>query len=149
MTNNKAVLNWIEEMKVLTQPDQVVWIDGSDAQRDALRAEACSTGELVKLNQDKLPGCYLHRTAVNDVARVEGRTFICTKTKEDAGNINNWCDPDEMKAKLNALYEGSMKGRTMYVIPYSMGIVGSDFAKIGIELTDSIYVVLNIRGDNR
>jgi len=144
MTNNKAVLNWIEEMKVLTQPDQVVWIDGSDAQRDALREEACATGEIVKLNQDKLPGCYLHRTAVNDVARVEGRTFICTKTKEDAGNINNWCDPDEMKAKLNALYEGSMKGRTMYVIPYSMGIVGSDFAKIGIELTDSIYVVLNM-----
>ena len=144
MTNNKAVLNWIEEMKVLTQPDKVVWIDGSDAQRDALREEACATGEIVKLNQEKLPGCYLHRTAVNDVARVEGRTFICTKTKEDAGNINNWCDPDEMKAKLNALYEGSMKGRTMYVIPYSMGIVGSDFAKIGIELTDSIYVVLNM-----
>ena len=144
MTNNKAVLNWIEEMKVLTQPDKVVWIDGSDAQREALREEACATGEIVKLNQDKLPGCYLHRTAVNDVARVEGRTFICTKTKEDAGNINNWCDPDEMKAKLNALYEGSMKGRTMYVIPYSMGIVGSDFAKIGIELTDSIYVVLNM-----
>ena len=144
MTNNKAVLNWIEEMKTLTQPDKVVWIDGSDAQRDALREEACATGEIIKLNQDKLPGCYLHRTAVNDVARVEGRTFICTKTKEDAGNINNWCDPDEMKATLNALYEGSMKGRTMYVIPYSMGIVGSDFAKIGIELTDSIYVVLNM-----
>lgn len=144
MTKNKAVLSWIEEMKALTKPDKVVWIDGSDAQRDALRAEACSTGEMYELNQEKLPGCYLHRTAVNDVARVEGRTYICTKTKEGAGNINNWCDPVEMKAKLWKLYDGSMKGRTMYVIPYSMGIVGSKFAKIGIELTDSIYVVLNM-----
>ncbi|MBQ2017971.1 MAG: putative DNA binding domain-containing protein, partial [Alistipes sp.] len=104
----------------ITQPDKVVWIDGSEAQAEALRAEACSTGEMIKLNQEKLPGCYLHRTAVNDVARVEGRTFICTSKKEDAGNINNWMDPAECKAKLTKLYNGSMKGRTMYVIPYSM-----------------------------
>ncbi len=144
MTNNKYVLNWINEMAEMTQPDKIVWIDGSDEQRDALRAEACSTGEMIELNQDILPGCYLHRTAVNDVARVEGRTFICTKTKEDAGNINNWIEPKECYEKLSKLYRGSMKGRTMYVIPYSMSVVGSDFAKYGIELTDSIYVVLNM-----
>jgi len=144
MTNNKFVLDWIKEMAEMTQPDQIVWIDGSEEQAEALRAEACATGEMIKLNQDKLPGCYLHRTAVNDVARVEGRTFICTSKKEDAGNINNWMDPAECKAKLSKLYKGSMKGRTMYVIPYSMSVVGSPFAKYGIELTDSIYVVLNM-----
>ncbi len=141
---NKAVLAWVEEIKALTNPDKVVWIDGSDEQRQALRDEACATGEIIKLNQEKLPGCYLHRTAINDVARVEGRTFICTSKKEDAGNTNNWCDPQEMYAKLNALYKDSMVGRTMYVIPYSMGVVGSPFAKFGFEITDSIYVVLNM-----
>ncbi len=144
MTNNKYVLSWIDEMAAMTQPDKIVWIDGSEAQAEALRAEACSTGELIKLNQELLPNCYLHRTAINDVARVEGRTYICTEKKEDAGNINNWMAPAEMKEKLFKLYRGSMKGRTMYVIPYSMGVVGSDFAKYGIELTDSIYVVLNM-----
>ena len=144
MTNNKYVLSWIEEMAAITQPDKIVWIDGSEEQAEALRAEACSTGELEKLNEELLPNCYLHRTAVNDVARVEGRTYICTPTKEEAGNINNWMDPEEMYAKLYKLYTGAMKGRTMYVIPYSMGVVGSDFAKYGIELTDSIYVVLNM-----
>ena len=144
MTNNKYVLSWIDEMAAMTQPDKIVWIDGSDEQAEALRAEACSTGELIKLNQELLPNCYLHRTAINDVARVEGRTFICTPTQEEAGNINNWMDPNEMYAKLKKLYTGAMKGRTMYVIPYSMGVVGSDFAKYGIELTDSIYVVLNM-----
>ncbi len=144
MTNNKYVLSWIDEMAAMTQPDKIVWIDGSEAQAEALREEACSTGEMIKLNQELLPNCYLHRTAVNDVARVEGRTFICTSKKEDAGNINNWMDPQECYAKLSKLYTGSMKGRTMYVIPYSMSIVGSPFAKYGIELTDSIYVVLNM-----
>ena len=144
MTNNKFVLDWIKEMAEMTQPDQIVWIDGSEEQAEELRRQACSTGEMIKLNQELLPGCYLHRTAVNDVARVEGRTFICTSKKEDAGNINNWMAPAECYAKLSKLYTGSMKGRTMYVIPYSMGVVGSDFAKYGIELTDSIYVVLNM-----
>ena len=144
MTTNKHVLAWIDEMAALTCPDEIVWIDGSEEQAEALRAEACSTGEMIKLNQEKLPGCYLHRTAVNDVARVEGRTFICTTKKEDAGNINNWMAPAEAYEKLGKLFKGSMKGRTMYVIPYSMGIVGSDFSKIGYELTDSIYVVLNM-----
>ncbi len=144
MTNNKYVLNWIDEMAAMTKPDKIVWIDGTEEQAEALRAEACSTGEMIKLNQELLPNCYLHRTAVNDVARVEGRTFICTSKKEDAGNINNWMAPEECYAKLSKLYKGSMKGRTMYVIPYSMSIVGSPFAKYGIELTDSIYVVLNM-----
>lgn len=143
-TNNKFVLNWIKEMADMTCPEKIVWIDGSEEQAEQLREEACSTGEMIKLNQDLLPNCYLHRTAVNDVARVEGRTFICTSKKEDAGNINNWMAPDECYAKLSKLFRGSMKGRTMYVIPYSMSIVGSPFAKYGIELTDSIYVVLNM-----
>ena len=144
MTTNKKVLTWLEEMKALCKPSNVVWIDGSEEQLEALREEAVSTGEMIKLNQEKLPGCYYHRTAENDVARVEDRTFICTETEEEAGPINNWMAPAEMYAKLNALYDGSMEGRTMYVIPYSMGPVGSPFSKIGIELTDSIYVVLNM-----
>ncbi|MDD6980804.1 MAG: phosphoenolpyruvate carboxykinase (GTP) [Clostridia bacterium] len=144
MRKNAFVDAWIAEMAAMTCPKEIVWIDGSEEQLEALRKEAVSTGEMIKLNEEKLPNCYLHRTAVNDVARVESRTFICTPTQEEAGNINNWCDPDEMYAKLKKLYTGSMKGRTMYVIPYSMGVVGSEFSKIGIELTDSIYVVLNM-----
>ena len=143
-TNNQHVLNWLNEMAAMTKPDNIVWIDGSEEQVAALRKEALASGEIIQLNQEKLPGCYLHRTTWDDVARVEGRTFICTKTKEDAGNINNWMDPAECRAKLTKLYTGCMKGRTMYVIPYSMSIVGSPFAKYGIELTDSIYVVLNM-----
>ncbi|RGX56300.1 phosphoenolpyruvate carboxykinase (GTP) [Anaerotruncus sp. AF02-27] len=144
MTNNKNVLNWIEEMKALVKPDKVVWIDGSEAQLNELREQAFSTGELEPLNPEKLPGCVLHRTAVNDVARVEGRTFICSRTKEEAGPTNNWEDPKVMYPKLRALFDGAMKGRTMYVIPYCMGPIGSKFSKVGVELTDSIYVVLNM-----
>ena len=141
---NVKVNAWLDEMIELVNPKEVVLIDGSEEQAEQLRAEACATGELFKLNQEKLPGCYLHRTAVNDVARVEGRTFICSRKKEDAGNTNNWMDPTECYNKLGKLYKGSYTGRTMYVIPYSMSVVGSDFAKNGIELTDSIYVVLNM-----
>ncbi len=144
LTKNTVVLDWINEMAAMTQPDRIVWIDGSEEQLEALRAEGCSTGELYKLNEEKLPGCYLHRTAPNDVARVEGRTFICCRRQEDAGPTNNWMAPDAMYAKLKKLYTGAMKGRTMYVIPYSMGVIGSPFTKYGIELTDSIYVVLNM-----
>ncbi|MFI3325271.1 MAG: phosphoenolpyruvate carboxykinase (GTP) [Clostridia bacterium] len=144
MTTNKTVLAWIEEMKTLVTPDQLVWIDGSEEQLEALRAEACSTGEIIKLNEEKLPGCYLHRTAVNDVARVEDRTFICAPTAEEAGPTNNWKDPAEAYEMLFSIAKGSYTGRTMYVIPYSMGPVGSPLAKIGVELTDSIYVVLNM-----
>ena len=143
-TNNIHILSWINEMAEMTCPDNIIWIDGSDPQTSDLQRQACESGEMIKLDQEKLPGCYLHRTAINDVARVENRTFICTSKKEDAGNINNWMHPDECKERLSKLYKGSMKGKTMYVIPYSMGIVGSPFAKYGIELTDSIYVVLNM-----
>ena len=153
MTKNPTVLKWLEEMKELLQPEKVVWVDGTDAQRDELRAEAVRLGELEMLNQDKLPGCYLHRTNPNDVARVEDRTFICTTTKEEAGPTNNWCDPKEMYEKLYNIARGSYKGRTMYIIPYSMGPIGSPLAKIGVEITDSVYVVLNMlimtRVDNK
>ena len=144
ITGNIHIDNWIAEMVELVKPENIVLIDGSEEQAEQLRGEACRTGEMIKLNQEQLPGCYLHRTAVNDVARVEDRTFICTSKKEDAGNINNWMDPKECYEKLSKLYKGSYQGRTMYVIPYSMSVVGSDFAKYGIELTDSIYVVLNM-----
>ena len=144
MTNNKNVLNWIEEMKALVKPDKVVWIDGSEAQLKELRDQALATGEMEALNPEKLPGCLLHRTAINDVARVEGRTFICSRRKEDAGPTNNWEDPQVMYAKLRTLFDGAMQGRTMYILPYCMGPIGSPFSKVGVELTDSIYVVLNM-----
>lgn len=144
MTTNKSVLAWIEEMKNLLNPDEVVWIDGSEEQLEALRKEACETGEMIKLNEEKLPGCYLHRTRENDVARVEDRTFICCRDEKDAGPTNNWKNPQEAYQMLFDIARGSYKGRTMYVIPYSMGPVGSPLAKIGYEVTDSIYVVLNM-----
>lgn len=144
MTNNKTILAWIDEMKALVNPDQIVWIDGSEEQLEALRKEACESGEMIKLNQEKLPGCYYHRTAPNDVARVEDRTLICSRKEEDAGPTNHWKDPQEAYKMLYDIARGSYKGRTMYVIPYSMGPVGSPLAKIGVELTDSIYVVLNM-----
>ena len=137
LTKNPNVLKWVDEMIALTKPDKVVWIDGSDAQRDALREEACATGEIIKLNQELLPGCYYHRTAENDVARVEDRTFICCENEEDAlpHSIVKWKAPKEAYAMVNEIAKGAYKGRTMYVIPYSMGVVGSPFSKIGIEIT--------------
>ena len=144
MTKNIKLLNWVDQMAALCKPDKVVWIDGSEEQLEALRKEALATGELIKLNEEKLPGCYLHRSAINDVARVEQRTFICTTDKDGAGPTNNWMAPKDAYDKLGKLFDGSMKGRTMYVIPYSMGPIGSEFSKIGIELTDSIYVVVSM-----
>ena len=144
MTNNKTILAWIDEMKALVNPDQVVWIDGSEEQLEELRKEAVESGEMIKLNQEKLPGCYYHRTAPNDVARVEDRTLICSRKEEDAGPTNHWKEPQKAYKMLYDIARGSYKGRTMYVIPYSMGPVGSPLAKIGVELTDSIYVVLNM-----
>ena len=144
MTNNKNVLKWIDEMVALTKPDKVVWVDGSEEQLNEIRNISISTGEMIKLNEEELPGCYLHRTAINDVARVEGRTFICAREKENAGPTNNWMDPKEAYEKLGKLFDGCMKGRTMYVIPYCMGPIGSPFSKVGVELTDSTYVVLNM-----
>ncbi len=136
---------WVKEMALMCKPDNIVWIDGSDAEKKRLEDEAVATGEIIRLNQDKLPGCFYHRTAVNDVARTEHLTFICTKKKEDAGPTNNWMSPKEGYKKASIYFRGAMKGRTMYVVPFSMGPVGSPFSKIGIELTDSIYVVLNMR----
>ena len=146
MTKNKKVLKFVEDSAALAQPDKIVWIDGSEAQRDALRAEAVASGELIKLNEKLLPDCYLHRTAENDVARVEDRTFICSRKEEDAmpHSIVKWMAPDKAYKMVEEIARGKMKGRTMYVIPYSMGVVGSPFSKIGIEVTDSIYVVLNM-----
>ena len=144
LTKNPNVLKWLDEMVALTTPDEVVWIDGSEEQLKALRDEAIATGEMEELNQEKLPGCLLHRTRPSDVARVENRTFICSRKEEDAGPTNNWEDPKVMYEKLGKLFTGVMKGRTMYVIPYSMGPIGSPFSKVGVELTDSIYVVLNM-----
>lgn len=149
LTKNPNVIKWVDEMVALTKPESVVWIDGSKEQLDELTDEVCALPEgnrdkMYRLNPEKLPGCLYHRTLPNDVARVEDRTFICTPTKEEAGPTNNWCDPAEMYAKLSKLYDGVMKGRTMYVIPYSMGPIGSPLAKVGVEITDSIYVVLNM-----
>ncbi len=149
LTKNPNVIKWVDEMIALCKPDSVVWIDGSKEQLDELTAEvtslpADSKDAMYHLNEDKLPGCLYHRTLPNDVARVEDRTFICSKTKENAGPTNNWMDPQEMYAKLTPMYDGVMKGRTMYVIPYSMGPIGSSLAKVGVEITDSIYVVLNM-----
>ena len=145
MYNNIYVNEWVEQMAKMTQPDSIVWIDGSEEERDRLTKQALSTGELVELDQEKLPGCLYHRTAENDVARVEHLTFICTEHKEDAGPTNNWMEKSAAYAKLGTLFEGCMKGRTMYVIPYIMGPAFSEFSKVGIEITDSIYVVLNMR----
>ena len=143
-TNNKKVIAFVEESAKLACPDNIVWIDGSKEQLDELRRQACATGEIKELNQEKLPGCYYHRTAQNDVARVEDRTFICCREKENAGPTNNWMDPKEAYKMCADIARGKMKGRTMYVIPYSMGVIGSPFSKIGVEVTDSIYVVLNM-----
>ncbi|NQT23136.1 MAG: phosphoenolpyruvate carboxykinase, partial [Candidatus Omnitrophica bacterium] len=135
---------WINECAKLCSPDKIVLIDGSEKQKKELQKEAFRTGEVIELNQEKLPGCIYHRTAPNDVARTEGLTFICTKKKSVVGPTNNWMSPKEAYKKAAAIFKGSMKGRTMYVIPFSMGPVRSPFSKIGVELTDSIYVVLNM-----
>jgi len=135
---------WVEEMARMCQPDNIVWVDGSKEERERLEREAFATGELIQLDQEKLPGCVYHRTAVNDVARTENLTYICTSRREDAGPTNNWMSPEDGYRRAGEIFAGSMKGRTMYVIPFSMGPVGSPFSKIGVELTDSIYVVRNM-----
>ncbi len=144
-TTNPRLLAWVDEMAKLTKPDQIVWCDGSQAEKDRLTKEAVDKGILIPLNPEKRPGCYLHRSNPNDVARTEHLTFVCTRAKDAAGPNNNWMDPKDAYAKLGKLFDGSMKGRTMYVIPYLMGPAGSPFSKVGVELTDSVYVVLNMR----
>lgn len=145
MTKNKKILDWVKEMAEMCQPDDIYWCDGSEEENQRLLQMMVDSGMAIKLNQEKRPGCYLFRSHSSDVARVEDRTFIASKTKEEAGPTNNWIDPAELKATMTELYKGCMKGRTMYVIPYSMGPIGSPISKIGVELTDSPYVVVNMR----
>jgi phosphoenolpyruvate carboxykinase (GTP) len=143
-TSNATLNSWVDEMAKLLKPDRVQWCDGSDGEKSSLIATAVETKVLIPLDQKKWPGCYYHQSNSNDVARVEHLTFICTPTKEEAGPTNNWMDPREAYQMMNGLYDGAMKGRTMYVIPYVMGPATSPFAKIGVELTDSVYVALNM-----
>jgi phosphoenolpyruvate carboxykinase (GTP) len=142
---NKTLQNWVKEMAELCQPDQIHWCDGSQAENERLLQEAVASGAAIQLNPKKRPDSYLFRSHPSDVARVEGRTYIAARKQEDAGPTNNWVDPVELKKTMTDLYRGCMKGRTMYVIPFSMGPIGSPISKIGVELTDSIYVVTNMR----
>jgi phosphoenolpyruvate carboxykinase (GTP) len=144
-TSNQSVIRWVEEQAKLCKPDRIYWCNGSNEEKEALTEEAVARGILIKLNQKKLPGCYYHRSELNDVARVEQCTYLCTPTQEEAGPTNNWMAPEQMYRKLRDLCSGAMKGRTMYVVPYLMGPPGSPLTKVGVELTDSIYVALSMR----
>src|SRR3989338_6461889 len=143
--SNEHVVKWAHEMAAMCKPDKIRWLNGSEVEEKELIKEALRVEDLIELNQKKMPGCYLHRSAINDVARTEELTFICTENKEDVGPTNNWMNPKEAYEKLGTIFDGSMKGRTMYVVPFLMGPKGSMFAKVGVQLTDSVYVALNMR----
>jgi len=142
---HSGIRKWVDDVAAMTRPDRILFCDGSDSEKDELIQESLKSGELIELNQQKMPGCYLHRSAPHDVARTEHLTFVCTAEKEDAGPNNNWMAPADATAKLTPLFAGSMKGRTMYVVPFLMGPPGSRFSKVGVEITDSKYVVLSMR----
>jgi phosphoenolpyruvate carboxykinase (GTP) len=145
LARNTHLLAWVEKMAQLTKPAAIHWVDGSKEEYDELCAQMVESGTFIKLNEKLWPGCYYARSDANDVARVEDRTFICSFSKETAGPTNNWVDPFEMRKKMKALFKGCMQGRTMYVLPFSMGPVGSPMSQIGVQLTDSPYVVVNMR----
>ncbi|MCX6954529.1 MAG: phosphoenolpyruvate carboxykinase (GTP) [Verrucomicrobia bacterium] len=145
LSSNKNLLRWVEKMVQLCQPDAIHWVDGSQEEYDALCAQMVAGGTFIKLNEQKWPGCYLARSDASDVARVEDRTYICALSKEAAGPTNNWVNPFEMRKTLKGLFTGCMKGRTMFVLPFSMGPIGSPMSQIGVQLTDSPYVVVNMR----
>lgn len=145
LSTNVHLLRWVRKMSLLCKPDQIHWVDGSQSEYDRLCDEMVGTGTMVRLNQELWPGCFLARSDSSDVARVEDRTFICSASKDGAGPTNNWMDPFEMKKKLRSLFNGCMKGRTMYVLPFSMGPLDSPMARIGVQLTDSPYAVVNMR----
>jgi phosphoenolpyruvate carboxykinase (GTP) len=145
LSKNEHLLRWVEKMAELAKPAAIHWIDGSQEEIDILRNEMVAAGTLIKLNEKLWPGCYYARSDAGDVARVEDRTFICSLSKDSAGPTNNWENPYEMRKKLKSLFNGAMRGRTMYVLPYSMGPFGSPMSQIGVQLTDSPYVVVNMR----
>jgi len=145
LTKNKNLLKWIEKMAALVQPAAIHWVDGSQAEYETLCAEMVAGGTFLKLNEELWPGCYYAKSDPSDVARVEDRTYICSLSKDNAGPTNNWVNPFEMRQKLKALFDGCMRGRTMYVLPFSMGPIGSPLSQIGVQLTDSPYAVVNMR----
>jgi len=142
---SSSVEQWVDEVSRFTHPDNVVWCDGSEAENDRLIDRMVSDGTLIRLNQECFPNCFLHRSNPQDVARTEHLTFICSEDPEDAGPTNNWMSPSEAKQKIRPLFDNAMRGRTMYVVPYLMGPAESPYAKVGVEITDSPYVVANMR----
>src|SRR5208283_4763438 len=145
LSQNTHLVNWVNKIAALTKPDEIHWVDGSQEENDRLTAQMVESGTMIKLNQDLWPGCFYARSDASDVARVEDRTFICSLSKDGAGPTNNWINPYEMRKKLKELFNGCMRGRTMYVLAFSMGPVGSPMSQIGVQLTDSPYVVVNMR----